>query len=54
MPLENLRLKMAFMTFSVLDLLWVSWLFMQVGLCPKDVLTLPLMLGTTQRKEALL
>jgi len=31
---------MAFMTFSVLDLLRVSWLFMQAGLRPNNLLTL--------------
>ena len=41
------------MTFSVLDLLGVSWLFMQVGLCPKNVLmSLIIGVGVTQRKEA--
>jgi len=31
---------MAFMTFTALDFLRVSWLFMQAGLRPQNVLTL--------------
>jgi len=31
-------LKMAFMTFTALDFLWVSWLFMEAGLRPKIII----------------